>query len=497
MPRQRCPCEAFTLARAVTRRSPPAPRDVSVLRGYTRRRLLLRAIAAAAAAAFFCTMPASATRDGLAGPTRPGKLKTPQCTKTTSVSLAGAIHNASAGATICLRSGSYDAVRLRSLSKSSDVTVRPAAGANVTIGSVNLQVVSRLRFTGLGGTMSVNGVEIDRSDTRPNCSRHLTFDHLKFTTGMDILPRCANMAIRVDHANLNNLTNTGVGDGRLNVQAMDVGPNADQGITISNSTFNGGCSKGMQILGGAYGVRVLNNEFAHLPDQDRCVIHIGDIQIYGGSHTRLIGNYFHDNGSSAGGVSMPDSDNTLVQNNVWVCTCIYPWSVQAGATRNSRFLHNTFAGGGGLHFYLVNGNTAAGNLIRDNVFTDAGNGITWDRSSSAWGTNDHNLNAGVRGPANLRGKPVFVGGKKPQSYSGYRLARGSRGKGAASDGGDLGIRTTATACKRGSVAAQVGGKRVCLRAGKRCEKRYDRQYRKHGFRCVKGRLRKLPKHAPS
>ena len=49
---------------------------------------------------------------------------------------------------------------------------------------------------------------------------------------------------------------------------MDEGPSTDQGITISNSTFNGGCSKGMQILGGAYGVQVLNNEFAHLPDQD-------------------------------------------------------------------------------------------------------------------------------------------------------------------------------------------------------------------------------------
>ena len=188
----------------VTRHSPPAPSHLSDVRGHARRRLLLRAVAAAAAAAFLCTMPASAARHGLAGPTRPGKLKT-QCTKTTSVSLAGAIHNASAGATICLRSGSYGAVTLRSLSKSSDVTVRPAAGANVTIGSVNLQRMRHLRFTGLGGTMSVNGVEIDPSDTRPNCSSHLTFDHLRFTAAMDILPRCANMAILVDHANLNNV----------------------------------------------------------------------------------------------------------------------------------------------------------------------------------------------------------------------------------------------------------------------------------------------------
>ena len=310
----------------------------------------------------------------------------------------------------------------------------------MTIGSVNLQVVSHLRFTGTGGTMSVNGGNIDATNTLPNCSNHLTFDYLRFTAGLDILPRCANMAILVDHANLNNVPATDVGEGRINVQALDQGPSADQGITISNSTFNGGCSKGMQILGGAYGVKVLNNEFAYLPDQDQCVIHIGGIQIYGGSHPVLDGNYFHDNGSSAGGVSMPyDSDNTLVRNNVWVCTCIYPWSIQAGATRNSRFLHNTFAGGGGLHFYLVNNRIAAGNLIRDNVFTDAGNGIT-DSSGANWGTQDHNLNSGLSGTGDITGRPVWTGGSSPSSYDGYHLAPGSPGKSAASDGTDIGIR---------------------------------------------------------
>ena len=368
--------------------------------------------------------------------------KAPQCTKTWSGSLAGAIHNAASGTTICLSSGSYGAVSLRSVSKSAEVTVRPAPGANVVIGKVELQVVRHLRFTGLGGTMSIDGAEVDASSTRPNCSSHLTFDHLRFTRGMDILPRCANMAILVDHDNLNNLTNTGGGDGRLNVQAVDEGPKSDQGITISNNTFNGGCSKGIQIMGDAYGVQVLNNEFAHLSQSGCYPLHVGGIQIYGGVHTRLVGNYFHDNGDSAGGLSMPAnaSDYTYVANNVWVCTCIYPWSIQAAATHNSTFVHNTFAGGGGIHFYTEQGFVAAGNLVRDNVFTDAKNGITWDGRSGGWGTNDHNLNAGVSGPGNVKGAPVFVGGKKPKSYQGYRLARGSRGKGAASDGSDLGIR---------------------------------------------------------
>jgi YVTN family beta-propeller protein len=51
-------------------------------------------------------------------------------------------------------------------------------------------------------------------------------------------------------------------------------------------------------------------------------------------------------------------------------------------------------------------------------------------------------------------------------------------------------------CQRGSVPARVGGKRMCLRAGQRCKKRYERQYRRHGFHCQAGRLRKLRKHPP-
>jgi parallel beta helix pectate lyase-like protein len=325
------------------------------------------------------------------------------------------------------------------------VTVQPAAGASASIGYVNLQHVSHLHFSGASGSLSVAGGIVDQFNTLPNCSDHITFDYLRFTSGFDIFPRCAAMAITVDHDNLNNLVNTAAGDGRINVQALDQGPAADQGITISNSTFNGGCSKGIQILGGAYGVQVLNNEFAYLPDQDTCNsttgVHIGGVQIYGGEHAHLKGNYFHDNGSSAGGLSEPIGDHDLIEDNVWVCTCIYPWSIQAGVSQGSIYRHNTFAGGGGLHFYAVSGwPNASGNRIYDNVFTDAGNGITWDSVSSGWGTQDHNLNSGLSGTGDITGKPLWSGGSSPTSYAGYHLAAGSPGKGAASDGTDMGIR---------------------------------------------------------
>ena len=126
--------------------------------------------------------------------------------------------------------------------------------------------------------------------------------------------------------------------------------------------------------------------------------------------------------------------NALIEDNVWVCTCIYPWSIQAAATQNSKIIHNTFAGGGGIHFHTGQGWVAAGNVVRDNVFTDPSNGITRDSSSSGWGTQDHNLDSGMSGTGNITGTAIFSGGANPTTYAGYQLAPSSPGYLVASDG---------------------------------------------------------------
>jgi hypothetical protein len=45
-------------------------------------------------------------------------------------------------------------------------------------------------------------------------------------------------------------------------------------------------------------------------------------------------------------------------------------------------------------------------------------------------------------------------------------------------------------CPRGSKPAVIGGNFKCLRAGQQCSRRYQASYRKYGFHCVNGRLRK-------
>ena len=50
--------------------------------------------------------------------------------------------------------------------------------------------------------------------------------------------------------------------------------------------------------------------------------------------------------------------------------------------------------------------------------------------------------------------------------------------------------TAARSCPRGAKRAIVAGKLKCLRAGQRCSMRYQSAYKKYGFHCAAGRLRK-------
>ncbi len=52
------------------------------------------------------------------------------------------------------------------------------------------------------------------------------------------------------------------------------------------------------------------------------------------------------------------------------------------------------------------------------------------------------------------------------------------------------------ACAKGAVAARIGGKAVCLHARMACKAAYNRIYKRHGFTCVAGHLRKTPKPKP-
>lgn len=65
---------------------------------------------------------------------------------------------------------------------------------------------------------------------------------------------------------------------------------------------------------------------------------------------------------------------------------------------------------------------------------------------------------------------------------------------AASAAGGAGVVATDLApCAKGTVNATIGGKRVCLRSGQRCSKRFDRQYHAYWLHCHSARLASFPR----
>ena len=87
-------------------------------------------------------------------------------------------------------------------------------------------------------------------------------------------------------------------------------------MTIKNSHFGGGgCSDGIQIIGDAYGVQVIGNEFEGI-QQGSCAPHVDSIQLYGSSHTLIDGNFFHDVDTA---FMAPDGgENETFVNNVFL-----------------------------------------------------------------------------------------------------------------------------------------------------------------------------------
>jgi hypothetical protein len=62
---------------------------------------------------------------------------------------------------------------------------------------------------------------------------------------------------------------------------------------------------------------------------------------------------------------------------------------------------------------------------------------------------------------------------------------GAVGAGTAAPAHALAPAAAAKACHAGYRHAVIGGRQKCLRAGEFCAHRYDGQYRRYGYRCVR------------
>lgn len=367
-------------------------------------------------------------------------------TLTSGANVLTSITAAPAGTVICLGSGSYSGFTASGVSKASDVVVQPSPGASATITSaVTIRTSSHLKFQGLNMAGATLGEPTGVGQGGAQIGQYITFNHVRFTAGVTVVNRAAAPAV---HLLINGSTfddlDTARWEGRLSFDCNWESCNTNPDIVVSNSRFanlnatsdaNNNCSDGIGSSADAYGITVgPGNEFYGLEEQS-CVAHVDPIQPYASGGGWLItGNYFHDNGDGSGGILNSDgTPNITVSNNVFVCSCVYPWSILSSGD-GWTITHNTVAGGGAIAVIFNNGNTPSGNTVRDNAWV-AGGGLNMD---SGGGTNSYNLNSGVSGTGNVTGTAVLQ--SSPASgYYHYQLASSSPGYHAASDGRSMGI----------------------------------------------------------
>ena len=346
----------------------------------------------------------------------PGPVPDPAvCTVNATTATFGSVFAAAGpGSVICLASGSYG--RFTGARKSGRVTIRPQDGAAASISVQFSRTPANIALDGF----TITGMEISGP------VHDLTIRNSAFT-GCAVVrtPEMANANVLLDrNTHLNIARSQCQYDGRLAFPQRN--PAQPSGVTVSNSLFRGGTADG--ILNGSNGTKILRNEFADIiQPASGNEAHSDSIQLYGSSNTLIQGNYFHD---STVAIMAPDGgDHEIIVDNVFVGTPRYRPAIQFGAHIGSRFEHNTVRGMDVHMDSKSTSNPSRDGILRDNVMMNSSFGFKGGGGC---------VNCAVTN--NLTGGAVFAGGAGPTTYAGHKLAAGSPGKGAGTDGYDQGAR---------------------------------------------------------
>jgi hypothetical protein len=383
--------------------------------------------------------------------------------------LARIFADAQSGDTILLASGDYG--KFDGAMKSGEVVLRAQPGAAVTFDLLSFRKAANITVDGV----TVKEMEIGGSETKNIIVRNSDVPG-QTTFRTDELQNANILFDHNVHHDWNKTDACQCGEGRISLYGTGSQPT---GITIQNSEFRGGMSDGIQ--NGSNGTRILYNTFHDLVPGTPDGVHTDAIQLYGSRNTLIKGNYFHDVGAQQ--IMSPDgADHEVIEDNVFG-PGDYPYAITLWSDDGSIIRHNTMVPGS-CWFHLPCGivtlgqkascryadecDTGRGTVIENNIMADVGIG-----EGKADFTSQSNLvqAASAKGARGLIGKPLFVGGAHPTTYAGYRLAPGSPGRGAASDGGDLGIRVSESAgpppsASRKSSIRVLSSLRAIRRTGK-------------------------------
>jgi len=327
--------------------------------------------------------------------------------------LAAQISAAASGQVICLASGNYGTWT----GTSKAIVLRATEGAvplmrfDFTTGDANFTVDG---VSGAGG--SITGSAHDITVRNSSFNTTLAFDGP------------VNSHILFDH-NVHSGINAPAGAPNAMI-TLHYESSQHSGITIQNSLFQNGDADGIHP---SIAVDILNNTFRNLCDTGGN--HTDNIQYQGANGGRVAGNYVYaDYACPTQGITSYDSGthNVVIEDNV--IDIRRPWGLEWYSDDSSIIRHNTIVWhpASQCFFNVACGRVSLTSKTRDPMGTGTevyDNLALVDIERATVDRNDHNVSAQ---------NATYVG--PTTTYAGHRLATGSVGDGAASDGWDVGIR---------------------------------------------------------
>ncbi|MDB6000576.1 MAG: hypothetical protein JWP52_2275 [Rhizobacter sp.] len=349
--------------------------------------------------------------------------------------VSSAVSSAAAGSTICLNAGSYGSASFGSVTKSSPVNIQSTSDRSASIG-LNISGSNGLAFSNL----TITSMNLSGSSTKNIAVRSSTF---KGQAVLNVSGN-SNANILIDGSTFDGISVcSNCSEGRLHITQPGALGSQPVGVTVSNNHFGGaGESDGIQV--GAYGVVIgPGNTFDGII-QGSYGRHVDALQLYGQSHTTVIGNFFA-NGDTF--IMAPDGGNTeKFIDNVFKGDNGYFWKIQLGSHANDVFDHNTIIGAVGVSIDAKTGSSSSSNAtVTNNILVDSSfktknsNGAEACNNCTFSG-NVFNTSGNARGTGTIMGTPSFVGGAKPATWDGFKLQAGSPGYQAAPDKSNMGTR---------------------------------------------------------
>lgn len=321
---------------------------------------------------------------------------------------------------ICLASGNYGTFS----GTNKAITLTAASGASVRMGIDfgSGDTGFTIDGSGAGGNMSISGGYIE------NSANHITVKNAAFTSQTVISVSGGNSAIVLDHDTFNNQNTIDCKQWPGRIVIINTTTPSD--VTVSNSVFSGGDLDGIDP-NSPKGSITIGNQFIKISSGPDDCQHTDALQMYGGANNIIRNNYFADVSDAI--VAFDGTSGNIISGNTCIrigrgdCIDLY-------ADLGSVVEHNT--GAAGMPVLELNHKPThkpgSGTIFRNNIGSVTGDDV------STLAVNTKNLFAGATSP-NINGTPIFVGGASPTTWDGFKLAPGSPGIGASTDGTNVGI----------------------------------------------------------